>query len=84
MVKLQNSSNPRNKNSKLLLKPKIHKEGNPGRPVISSVSCHTTKVSQYLGHHLQQHVQELGSNVKILTDFIKKYLKLTKYRKNGF
>ena len=27
------------------MQQKIHKEGNPGIPVISSVNCHTTKVS---------------------------------------
>ena len=35
---------------------KIHKQGNPGRPVISSVNCHTTKISQYVDHHLQPHI----------------------------
>ena len=28
------------------MQPKIHKQGNPGRPVISSVNCHTTKILQ--------------------------------------
>ena len=54
------------------MQPKIHKGGNPGRPVISSVNCHTTKISQYVDHHLQPHVQELGSYVKDSTDFIKR------------
>ena len=52
------------------MEPKIHKEGTPGRPVISSVNCHTAKISQYVDHHLQPHVQKLGSCVKDLTDFI--------------
>ena len=39
--------------------PKIHKDGNPGRPVISSVICHTTKISQYVDRYVQPHVQEL-------------------------
>ena len=54
------------------MQPKINKEGNPGRPVISFVNCHTTKISQYFDHHLQPHVQELESYVKDSTDFIKK------------
>ena len=54
------------------MQPKILKEGSPGRPVISSVNCNTTKISQYVDHHLQPHVQELGSYVKDSTDFIKK------------
>ena len=35
------------------MQPKIHKERNPGRPVISSVNCHKSKISQYVDHHLQ-------------------------------
>ena len=27
--------------------PKIHKEGNSGRPVVSSTNCHTANVSKY-------------------------------------
>ena len=30
------------------MQQKIHKESHPGRPVISSVNCHTTKISQSL------------------------------------
>ena len=51
---------------------KIHKEGNPGRPVISSVSYNTTKIFQYVGHDLQPKVEELESFAKDLTDFMKK------------
>ena len=34
------------------MQAKIHKECNAGRSVISSVNCHTTKISQYVDHHL--------------------------------
>ena len=27
---------------------KIHKEGNPGRPVVISINCHTTNISKYV------------------------------------
>ena len=50
---------------------KIHKEGNPGRPVISSVNYITTKIFQYVGHDLQPNVEELESFAKDLTDFMK-------------
>ena len=30
------------------LKPKVHKEGNTGRPVISSLNCHTSKFPNML------------------------------------
>ena len=36
------------------LKPKVHNEGNPGRPVISSINCHTSKISEYVDYHLHQ------------------------------
>ena len=54
------------------MQPKIHEDGNPGRPVISSVNCHTIKNSQYVDHHLQPHAQELLCHAKALADFIKK------------
>ena len=34
-------------------KPKICKEGILGRPVISSVNCHSSKISEYVDYHLQ-------------------------------
>ena len=52
--------------------PKIHKKGNPGRPVISSVDYHTRKISKYIDHVLQLHVKELRLYVKDATDFIRK------------
>ena len=36
------------------MQPKIHKKGNLSRPVISSVNCHTTKISQYADHLLTE------------------------------
>ena len=39
--------------SKFYLQPKMHKEGNPGRPVVSSVNCHTANISKYVDYHLQ-------------------------------
>ena len=44
--------------------PKVHKEGNPGRPVVSSIDYHTTKNSKYIDNQLQLHVKELKSYVK--------------------
>ena len=57
--------------------PKIHKKSNPGRPVISSIGCHTTNISKYVDHHLQEHVSKLPSYVKDTTDFINKIKDLT-------
>ena len=52
--------------------PKIHKDNNPGRPVISSIGCHTANISKYVDHHLQEYVTKLPSYVKDTTDFINK------------
>ena len=52
--------------------PKIHKPNNPGRPVISSVSSHTSEISRFVDHHIQENVKKLNSYVKDTTDFINK------------
>ena len=63
----------------------IHKEGNSGRPIISSENCHKTQISQYAGRHLQPHVQVFESYVKDSTGFIKKkYSHQTEYHKKTF
>ena len=54
------------------LLPKIHKENNPGRPVISSINCHTTKISEFVDYHLQPFVKSLYSYVQDTTDFLNK------------
>ena len=60
------------KASKFNLSPKIHKKNNPGRPVINSVNCHSSKISQYVDFHLQPEVCKLKSYVKDSTDAINK------------
>ena len=65
------------------MQPKIHKEDNQGRPFISSINCDTTKILQYVDHHLQLHVQELGSYVKDSTNFIKKVSTIDKVPKES-
>ena len=54
------------------LLPKIHKVNNPGRPVISSINCHTGRISEFVDYYLQLVVKKLESYVKGTTDFIKK------------
>ena len=46
------------------MKPKLHKEGVPGRPVTSSVNCHISKVSECVDYHLQPIVREIPSMSK--------------------
>ena len=60
------------KTPRLYLLPKIHKPGNPGRPVVSSIGCHTEKISKYVDHHLQPLNQALPSYIKDTTDFLNK------------
>ena len=45
-------------------RPKIHKEGNPGRPVVSSVNCRIENISKYIDYYLQPIVKEIPSHVK--------------------
>ena len=39
--------------SRFYIQQKIHKEGNPGILVISSLNCNTFKISEYVDFHLQ-------------------------------
>ena len=64
------------KTAKFYLRPKIHKEGNPGRPVVKSVNCHTANISKYVDYHLQPIVKEIPSYVKDTQDFLKKLEKV--------
>ena len=32
----------------------------PGRPVVSSVECHTSKISKFVDHYLQPHTKSLS------------------------
>ena len=49
--------------------PKVHKANNP---TISSVNCHTSRISEFVDYYLQPEVKKLKSYVKDTTDFIKK------------
>ena len=62
------------------LKPKVQKESNAGRPVISSINCHTnfpnSKISEYVDYHLQPIVKEIPSYVQDKTDFLREISKI--------
>ena len=49
--------------------PKVHKTNIPGRPVVSSVECHTSKISEFVNHYLQSHVRSLTSCINDISDF---------------
>ena len=42
------------------LLPKIHKANNPGRPVISSVNCHTSRISELAYYYLPREAKKLN------------------------
>ena len=52
--------------------PKIHKANNRGRLVISSVNCHTSRISEFVDYYLHPEVKKLKPYVKDTTDFVKK------------
>ena len=54
------------------LLPKIHKEGCPGRPVISGCNTPTEKISQFVDHHLRPLVPNIASYIKDTNDFLRK------------
>ena len=52
--------------------PKIHKQGNPGRPIISGCGTPTEKISQFVDFFLQPLVITLNSHIKDTNDFLAK------------
>ena len=52
--------------------PKIYKINNPGRPVVSSIGCHSTNISKFVDYHLQPIVKNIPSYVQDSNDFLNK------------
>jgi hypothetical protein len=57
--------------------PKIHKENNPGRPIVSANGHPTEKISEFIDFHLRPFVENLPSHIKDTTDYLKKMENLT-------
>ena len=51
---------------------KIHKTNNPGRPVISSINCHTNRISEFVDYYLQPDVKNLNPMLKTLKILLRK------------
>ena len=51
--------------------PKIHKDGSPGRPIVSGCSCPKVQISRFLEMSLRPRAQITPSYIKDTTDFIK-------------
>lgn len=58
------------KTPKLYISPEIHKENNPGKPVINSINYHISEISPFVDHDLQPLGGEIPSYIKDTTDFI--------------
>ena len=54
------------------LLPKIHKEGMPGRPIVSAIGHPTENISEFIDLHLRPHVESLPSYLKDTTDYLNK------------
>ena len=50
--------------------PKIHKPGNPGRPIVNSIGSITEKSSAFVDSHLRQYTPRISSYIKDTTHFI--------------
>ena len=60
------------KPARFYLLPKIHKPGNPGRPIVSSCDSPTEKISEFVDYHLRPLVKKIPSYIKDTTDFLHK------------
>ena len=54
--------------------PKTSKPKKPGRPVTSSVNCHSTIISQYANHYLLPQRQRINLTLKTQLTSSKKYI----------
>ena len=58
--------------ARFYLLPKIHKPGNPGRPIVASNNAPTEKISQFVDYHLRPLVEKIPSYIKDTTHFLNK------------
>ena len=62
------TKNPRT--STFYMLQKIHKPGNPGRPIVNSIGSITEKISAFVDSHLKQYTPRIPSYIKDTTHFI--------------
>jgi hypothetical protein len=65
------------KSGRYYLLPKIHKENNPVRPIVSANGHPTEKISEFIDFHFRPFVENLPSHIKDITDYLKKMGNLT-------
>ena len=86
MIPLKCSKQTTIYHKKLLIKvpPKVYKENHPGRPVVSSINSHSTRISEYVDHHLQPYTEDIKS-YKDTKDFLNHLHKVpTNISKNSY
>ena len=64
------TSNPNPRVDRFYILSKIHKQGNPCRPSISSNGHPTERISEFVDYHLKPLVQTLPSYIKDTTHFL--------------
>ncbi|XP_078362365.1 uncharacterized protein LOC144646592 [Oculina patagonica] len=57
--------------------PKLHKQGHPGRPIVSANGHPTEKISEFVSYHLNPLVQTLPSYIKNTTHLLNKLKQIT-------
>ena len=62
--------NPKTPN--LYFRPKIHKTDTPGRPIVSSIHSHSSRISEFVDIQLEPIVNNIKSHIKDTIDFINK------------
>ncbi|PIK56435.1 hypothetical protein BSL78_06679 [Apostichopus japonicus] len=60
------------KAARFYLLPKIHKPGNPGRPIISGNGSPTEKISLFVDHFIKPLVPQINSYIHDTPDFLRK------------
>lgn len=66
--------------SQFYVLPKIHKQGNPGRPIVSAYNCPTERISSYIDDVLRPIVTSLPSYRRESSDAITKVKNLSLYQ----
>ena len=69
--------------ARFYLLPKIYKEGNPGRPILSSNNAPTEKISLFVDYHLRPLVEMIPSYIKDTTHFLHKLNSLSTLSPNS-
>ena len=54
----------------LKMPPKVHKDGHPGGPLLSSINIPTSKISEYVDFHLQPYTCSIKSHIKYTKHFL--------------